>query len=593
MNIQKKIGIAVAGIIAVLYTAGCVYFTQYSFPGTFVDGLEVSRMTRAEALDVLRGAAAEGSMTVRVQDHSYVLERAEIFSLPEDAALPQEFSGRNSWAWPAELSRTHRMESGIPLDFDRARAEELLREQGLFALEIAPVDARLSEYSAEGGYTVLPDKDGWHGSKQEVMDAIQELAADAPAEIDLTERFAVKAALTAADPALNRLCEEKNALVHHSFRLRMGEAEELLDGTTMSGWLTETRDGTAGLNADMIRAYADTLEEKFAEPLAQLEMENGAQYIVDTYLFNDILAARLDIEIPMPETPAQKNERERKNAQLMKTAQREAKKTKDQEEAEKLLAEAEAQQVPEPEMVAVRRANMRIGTVSDASQRTDLNTEAESTAALPDYLTVTLTDGVYIENIEDSAAAAARKEKAEKQYAPATRSNALIPDDPEQESAVEATGERQVEQVTLSKSEICIPLIEADPEFQLGYGLDYIDINIEAQHVILFENGRKVMESDCVTGTPNRARETHRGVFHIDYKQRNRILRGQQKLYASFVNYWMPFDAGIGLHDATWRGSFGGTIYKSSGSHGCVNLPLSFAKQLYARVYKGETVYVH
>ena len=101
------------------------------------------------------------------------------------------------------------------------------------------------------------------------------------------------------------------------------------------------------------------------------------------------------------------------------------------------------------------------------------------------------------------------------------------------------------------------------------------------------------MESDCVTGTPNRARETHKGVFQINYKQRNRVLRGSQRLYASFVNYWMPFDAGIGLHDATWRGQFGGTIYKSSGSHGCVNLPLSFAKKLYKRVYAGETVYVH
>ena len=130
-------------------------------------------------------------------------------------------------------------------------------------------------------------------------------------------------------------------------------------------------------------------------------------------------------------------------------------------------------------------------------------------------------------------------------------------------------------------------------EQQLKAGANYIDVNIENQHVILFENARKVMESDCVSGLPTAERRTHKGVFKIDYKQRNRILRGSQRLYASFVNYWMPFDGGIGLHDATWRGSFGGNIYKYSGSHGCVNLPLSFAKKLYARVYAGETVWVH
>ena len=153
--------------------------------------------------------------------------------------------------------------------------------------------------------------------------------------------------------------------------------------------------------------------------------------------------------------------------------------------------------------------------------------------------------------------------------------------------------EPTAEIVEVADNMIYLPLLEASPEFVLGYGLDYIDVNIENQHVILFENARKVMESDCVSGLPTAERRTHKGVFKIDYKQRNRILRGSQRLYASFVNYWMPFDGGIGLHDATWRGSFGGNIYKYSGSHGCVNLPLSFAKKLYARVYAGETVWVH
>ena len=145
----------------------------------------------------------------------------------------------------------------------------------------------------------------------------------------------------------------------------------------------------------------------------------------------------------------------------------------------------------------------------------------------------------------------------------------------------------------MAEDEIHIPLLEADPGFEMGYGFNYVEVDIGNQHVTLYENCRKVMESSCVTGIPNKARATHPGVFKIDYKQRNRILRGSRNEYASFVNYWMPFDGGIGLHDATWRGSFGGEIYKYSGSHGCVNLPLSFAKNHYAHVYPGETVYVH
>ena len=113
-------------------------------------------------------------------------------------------------------------------------------------------------------------------------------------------------------------------------------------------------------------------------------------------------------------------------------------------------------------------------------------------------------------------------------------------------------------EIVMAKDDLFVPVLAADPEFQLGHGLNYIDISIEKQRVILFENGRKVMESACVTGLPTRERATHYGNFRIAYKQRNRILRGSQNLYAAFVSYWMPFDGGIGLHDASWRGKFGG-----------------------------------
>ena len=62
--------------------------------------------------------------------------------------------------------------------------------------------------------------------------------------------------------------------------------------------------------------------------------------------------------------------------------------------------------------------------------------------------------------------------------------------------------------------------------------------------------------------------------------------------YETPVTYWMPFigELGIGFHDASWRSSFGGDIYKNSGSHGCVNLPVSAAEQLFNIVYDGMPV---
>ena len=52
----------------------------------------------------------------------------------------------------------------------------------------------------------------------------------------------------------------------------------------------------------------------------------------------------------------------------------------------------------------------------------------------------------------------------------------------------------------------------------------------------------------------------------------------------------MPFNGGIGLHDATWRSSFGGTLYKNGGSHGCVNLPHSVAQKIFENISAGTPV---
>jgi len=54
----------------------------------------------------------------------------------------------------------------------------------------------------------------------------------------------------------------------------------------------------------------------------------------------------------------------------------------------------------------------------------------------------------------------------------------------------------------------------------------------------------------------------------------------------------MHFYGGCGLHDASWRSDFGGSIYKTDGSHGCVNLPASFAAALYDKAATGIPVIV-
>ena len=123
------------------------------------------------------------------------------------------------------------------------------------------------------------------------------------------------------------------------------------------------------------------------------------------------------------------------------------------------------------------------------------------------------------------------------------------------------------------------------------WGDTYVEVDLDNQHVWCYVDGLCVIETPCVTGNVAHVTGTPDGIYDITFKETNATLVGEG--YQSHVNYWMPFNRGIGLHDATWRSKFGGGIYLTAGSHGCVNLPLSAAKTIYANIEKGEPVIVH
>lgn len=134
------------------------------------------------------------------------------------------------------------------------------------------------------------------------------------------------------------------------------------------------------------------------------------------------------------------------------------------------------------------------------------------------------------------------------------------------------------------------------------WGNRYIDIDITEQHVRMYDDsGALIWESDCVTGDPTQDYDTPTGVNPINSnKAMNQTLKGLdyngdgEPDYESYVTYWIPFVGNlVALHDADWRYYFGGTIYQGNGSHGCVNLPVGKAAELYELTRVGDCVVVH
>lgn len=122
-------------------------------------------------------------------------------------------------------------------------------------------------------------------------------------------------------------------------------------------------------------------------------------------------------------------------------------------------------------------------------------------------------------------------------------------------------------------------------------GNTYVEIDMGEQMMYYYQNGELQIETPVVTGNTSRHMGTPSGVNYVYLKQKDRILRGEG--YASHVNFWMPVKGNIGIHDASWRSKYGGTIYQTNGSHGCINTPYSAMEQMYEMVEVGTPVVMY
>ena len=121
----------------------------------------------------------------------------------------------------------------------------------------------------------------------------------------------------------------------------------------------------------------------------------------------------------------------------------------------------------------------------------------------------------------------------------------------------------------------------------------YVEVNISMQHLWFYKEHALVIEGDVVTGCVAKKTETQTGIYPIAYKESPATLIPSNETNGTPVTYWMPFYDGQGLHDANWRQAFGGQIYQTSGSHGCVNMPRYLAETIFNQAPTGTPVVLY
>lgn len=125
-------------------------------------------------------------------------------------------------------------------------------------------------------------------------------------------------------------------------------------------------------------------------------------------------------------------------------------------------------------------------------------------------------------------------------------------------------------------------------------GPTYIEVDLTNQHIWYYENNELKFETDQVVSglASDPKRITPEGVYEVLDKKSPYYMNGDgySNVYCKYfirVSY-----EGVGFHDLS-RGSYGGQIYLTNGSHGCLNMKQSEVAELYGMVAGGTPVIMY
>lgn len=124
---------------------------------------------------------------------------------------------------------------------------------------------------------------------------------------------------------------------------------------------------------------------------------------------------------------------------------------------------------------------------------------------------------------------------------------------------------------------------------------NYSEVDLTAQMVYVYKDGKLAYTAKCVSGLPSDPeRATRTGCYYIKDKKEEYVLVGAD--YETPTKYWVRIMwTGTGYHflqRSDWS-SWSPEIYKTRGSHGCINLQLEDARSIYNLVKLGDAVFIH
>lgn len=262
----KVLGIIVgviAGLAAIAYVAGAVYFMGRFWPGTMVGDFDISLKSGDEVQAILEDAIDDYTLTIDGQGFSMKLTAADAgYTLDGKTVVDSMLSDVNPWAWPVEIMRDHDESQKLAASYSESGLGDKIRAEvdAFNATATPPTDATIVYSSAKDQFVVEPEAVGTALDADAVIKAADDALIAMQPSVKLTKNELQQPKVLSTEPALKTAADKANTMITANLELVMaGTVAGAVNADTVSQWIRLGDDLTATLDENELVAWVDQL----------------------------------------------------------------------------------------------------------------------------------------------------------------------------------------------------------------------------------------------------------------------------------------------------------------------------------------------
>ena len=264
--------------IAVIYVGFAIYFESHFCFGTSIDGIAVGGSSVEKVEDAIRTEMKNYNLTVTArEDKNGTIAGSDIDMEPVfQGEIEKLLEEQNGFAWLILMFQKQEFELAKVVSYDEQKLDEAVRNLPCMKDQRTPVDATYSDYTRENGYALVPADYGTQVDTAKVRKAVSDAVLVLDETVDLEQSGCyLEPAIGDDDKDLLALIDALNQYVGVTITYDFGDDKEVLDGTTISTWLSEGTDEKVSIDEEEVLAFVKTLAKKYNTAYSPKELKTS------------------------------------------------------------------------------------------------------------------------------------------------------------------------------------------------------------------------------------------------------------------------------------------------------------------------------